>query len=179
MTTTLSTRFGDITTCAAECIVNASNETGLGCFTPNHPCIDNAIHKAAGPGLLAECRLLKGIPVGVAKLTEAYSLPAKYIIHATGPKITSSGYEDHSMLAKTYYNVLELAKQCDIKEIVFCCISTGMYGFNKERSANTALSTVKLWIHQNPGTIDKIIFNTFTPEDKQIYNRLLSQISQK
>ena len=167
-------RFGDITTCKAECIVNASNESGLGCFTPNHPCIDNAIHKAAGPGLLEECRKLNGVPEGVAKITRGHNLLAKYIIHATGPKLNFDGYEDHEMLSQTYLSILELAKKHKIREIVFCCISTGMYGFDKERAAHTALKTINEWLKHNPNVFSKIIFNTFTEEDRDIYARALT-----
>jgi len=169
----LKLRFGNIITCKSQCIVNASNETGLGCFTPNHPCIDNAIHKAAGPGLLEECRKLGGIPEGIAKITRGHKLPAKYIIHATGPKVGRDGFENHKMLSKVYINILELAKKCKITELTFCCISTGIYGFNKQRAANTAFSTVKRWLHNNPKVFSSITFNTFIEEDKNIYAKLL------
>ena len=95
----------DITELKIECIVNASNESGLGCFTPNHPCIDNAIHKKAGIDLLEECRKLNCIPTGVAKITGAHNLPSKYIIHVTGPKKTN-GQEDHEMLKQCYIKAM-------------------------------------------------------------------------
>ncbi len=167
-------RRGDITKCKSECIVNAANESGLGCFTPNHPCIDNAIHKAAGPGLLAECRTLGGVPTGTASITGGYNLPAKYIIHATGPKKHSTGYEDHAMLARTYVSILELATSHKISELVFCSISSGMYGFDQQRAANTHYNTVKSWLDRNPNTsLKKVIFNVFTQEDETIYRQLL------
>jgi len=174
MHTIVQIRYGDITDCKAECIVNASNETGLGCFTPNHPCIDNAIHKVAGPNLLKECRKFGGIPTGTAVMTQGHKLPAKYIIHATGPKKDSKGHEDHDMLAKTYLSILELAKKNKIRELVFCSISSGMYGFDKERAAKTHLRTVFSWVKNNPTVFSKIIFNVFTPEDRDIYENLLA-----
>lgn len=164
---------GDITKLSISCIVNASNETGLGCFTPNHPCIDNAIHLNAGPKLLEECKKLKGIPTGVAKITYAYNLPSKYIIHVTGPKIQKNGYEDHKMLAQCYEQCLNLAVRNNITEIAFCCISTGIYGFNKQRSAITAIKTVMNWKQNNKGKINKIVFVVFTDEDHYLYNKYL------
>src|SRR5258708_4000434 len=100
MKTSIEIWRGDITKLNIECIVNAANETGLGCFTPNHPCIDNAIHKAAGPLLLEKCKTLNGVPTGVAKLTRGYNLPAKWIIHVTGPKKEKNGNQDQKMLEK-------------------------------------------------------------------------------
>lgn len=137
----ISVKYGDITELKIECIVNASNSSGLGCHTPNHPCIDNAIHKIAGPLLLEECKQLKGIPHGSAKITHAYALPSKYIIHATGPKIgydkngkfINPDYEDHNLLRTTYINILNVGKLNNIKEIAFCCISTGIFGFDKKK----------------------------------------------
>src|SRR5688572_7270180 len=136
--TTIQIVYGDITKSKADCIVNASNETGLGCFTPGHPCVDNAIHRAAGPELLEECKTLGGIPTGVAKITKAYKLPSKYIIHVTGPKATE-GKEDHETLFKCYHTCLDLANENKISSIAFCCISSGIYGFNKCRAASTAM----------------------------------------
>jgi len=173
MSTIIKLRFGNIVTCNSQCIVNASNETGLGCFTPNHPCIDNAIHKAAGPGLLEECRKLGGVPEGVAKITRGHRLPAKYIIHATGPKVGRDGSENHELLSRVYINILELAKECNITDLTFCSISTGMYGFDKQRAAKTALSTVKTWLHYNPKVLSSVTFNTYLKEDRNIYAKLL------
>lgn len=164
-------RYGDITTLDIECIVNAANESGLGCHTPNHPCIDNAIHKAAGPGLYDECLKLNGVPTGHAKITRGHKLPAKFIIHATGPKTDSEGGENHDLLRQTYQNILELAKKHKIKEIAFCCISTGMYGFDKKKAANTQLQTIYQWLKYN--NLDRIVFNVFTQEDLQIYKDML------
>ena len=164
----------DICTLDIECIVNASNESGLGCMIPNHPCIDNAIHKNAGPGLLEECKTLGGVPTGVAKITKGHNLPAKYIIHVTGPRIDSMNHkEDHMLLAQCYINCLELAKKYNIRALAFCCISTGIYGYNKKTSSETAYITVMTWLSQNPKSIDRIVFNVFTPEDQKYYTELL------
>lgn len=171
----LFTWRGDITKLAVQCIVNASNTSGLGCFTPGHPCIDNAIHRAAGLGLLEECKTLGGVPTGTAKITWSYNLPSKYIIHTTGPEInTKTPVEDHEMLAKCYVSCLELALQYGISEIAFCCISTGMFGYDKRRAATTAIKMVTSWLSEiYPGQPSrpkmKIIFVTFTDEDEAIY----------
>lgn len=169
--------YGDITKLSVECIVNAANETGLGCFTPNHPCIDNAIHRAAGPQLHEACKKLNGIPTGTAKITFGYKLPAKYIIHTTGPKIQENGFEDHRMLAKCYIECLELAVLNNIKEIAFCCISTGMYGFNKRPAAITAITIVNKWIRANPNKINRIVFVVFTKEDYDLYYKYVPLLS--
>jgi O-acetyl-ADP-ribose deacetylase (regulator of RNase III) len=128
--------------------------------------------------LLAECRTLKGIPTGVAKITKGHNLPASYIIHATGPIAsinpkTGKKYEDYAMLAKTYISCLTLAAAKGIKEIAFCCISTGMFGFDKEKSSQVAFDTVKNWVKSNPKCISRIIFNVFTQEDYDLYTKLV------
>lgn len=164
---------GDITKLKVECIVNASNPSGLGCFTPNHPCIDNKIHKIAGLSLLEECKTLGGIPTGIAKITRGYNLPAKFIIHCTGPKITDEGYEDHKMLSKYYFAILDLAVKNGIKEIALCGISSGMYGFSKQRAAETAVNSVNEWILRQKRNNIKIIFNVYTDVDYKIYEKIL------
>lgn len=161
---------GDITKLNVECIVNASNPSGLGCQIKNH-CIDSAIHFAAGPKLLEECKKLNGIPTGQAKITYGYDLPSKYIIHVTGPKKDKS--EDHKMLSTCYINCLNLATKNKITEIAFCCISTGIYGFNKYNAAKTAINTTMTWLKSNVHNINKVIFVTYTKEDKIIYEKLL------
>lgn len=188
----LSLHHGDITKLRVECIVNAANEAGLGCFTPNHPCIDNAIHRAAGPGLYRECsqwpevRPGVRIPTGTAKLSAAYNLPSRYIIHAVGPSTsTKSGAnqgEDFPLLAKTYEACLDLAKQHGIRDIAFCCISTGIFGHDKKLACQVAIDTCARWLlrpsNQQHGdgssgasTIRNIIFVTFLDEDKALYER--------
>lgn len=165
----------DITKLKVQCIVNAANESGLGCFRPGHPCIDNAIHKAAGSGLLAECRKLGGVPEGVAKLTGGHKLPCQYIMHVTGPKVTAQKKrENHKMLAQCYRRCLDLCVETGIKEIAFCCLSTGIFGFDKGRSATTAISTVQRWLRQNPDTcLKRIVFVVWTDEDEALYREKL------
>ncbi len=163
---------GDITKLSVECIVNASNATGLGCFIPNHPCIDNVIHKAAGPRLLEECKSFNGIPTGVAKISLGYNLPAKYIIHVTGP--IASNLEDHIMLSQCYIACLNLAKQYSIKELAFCCISTGMYGYDKVRACNTAIKSVSEWKDSNEDYDIDVVFVVFTDEDEKAYKNYQS-----
>lgn len=192
----LTTIRQDITKLAVECIVNAANESGLGCFTPGHPCIDNAIHRAAGPGLLEECLKLKQvtpgvrIPTGQARITYAHSLPCKYIIHAVGPQVDSKSEvkrnrkPNYPLLAQTYQTCLDLAELNGIKQVAFCCISTGIFGHDKEYSAQTAIVAVIDWLSnkqaqtlsQGQGQTMQVIFVTYTDQDEKIYNRLLNQI---
>jgi O-acetyl-ADP-ribose deacetylase (regulator of RNase III) len=171
--TTVAVYRGDITKIQIECIVNAANSSGLGCHTPGHPCIDNAIHRAAGRELYEECKTLNGVPTGVAKLTKGYKLPAKYIMHVTGPCADGSGEEDHEMLTKCYTACLDLAKEKQIKELAFCCISTGIFGYDKRLSAVTAINSVTKWIANNPNVMKTVLFVTFTDEDEYIYTKTL------
>ncbi len=164
---------GDITQLKVESIVNASNESGLGCNIPNH-CIDSAIHHAAGPQLLEECKKLGGVPTGIAKITHAYNLPSKYIIHVTGPRHMNGQPFDYKMLAKCYYSCMNVAARYHIKEIAFCCISTGLFGYPKKESAMVAIKTIKKWCDDhNDYHFNEIIFNVFTDDDENIYQRLL------
>jgi O-acetyl-ADP-ribose deacetylase (regulator of RNase III) len=170
----------DITKLEIEAIVNASNESGLGCHIPQH-CIDNAIHTAAGPELLLACEKLGGIPVGVAKITPAFNLPCKYVIHVTGPraKITECKEEspqfDFDALAKSYFACLDLAALHKIQELAFCCLSTGIFGFPKSQSAQVAVESVKKWLFANKAKL-KIVFCVFTYEDMALYQALLDEV---
>lgn len=171
--TKISLIKGDITKLKVECIVNASNESGLGCSIPNH-CIDSAIHFAAGHLLYEECKNLGGIPTGIAKITNAYNLPCKYIIHVTGPKKTEKTPLDFKLLSKCYWNCMILAQQHKIKEIAFCCISTGLFGYPKKESAYIAINTIRKWNLTYPFyNFTHIIFDVFTDEDEQIYKQIL------
>jgi O-acetyl-ADP-ribose deacetylase (regulator of RNase III) len=167
---------GDITKLKIECIVNASNHKGTSfCPIADH-CINSAIHAAAGPELLVACKKLNGIPTTMAKITPGFNLQSKWIIHVAGPKKDeTSGICDYSKLRQSYINVLNLANENGIKQIGFCCISTGISGFNKQESADTAINTVRLWL-QNPRQkhdFEHIVFSVFTEEDLVIYSRLL------
>lgn len=171
----------DITKLKIEAIVNAANETGLGCSIRGH-CIDSAIHFAAGPQLYEECKKLDGIPTGVAKITKAYNLPCKYIIHVTGPRNAALGTGlsldiesscDFKMLAQCYISCLEVAKANNIKEIAFSGISTGLFGFPKTNSAIIAVKTIMSWLKESEYKFDHIIFDVFTSEDHFIYQNVL------
>lgn len=167
---------GDITTLEIDAIVNAANEQMLGCFTPQHPCIDNIIHLKAGPRLRMECRKLMNEqgtvePIGNAKLTLAYCLPSKYIIHTVGPQFEENNIDQVKQLSSCYISCLELALKYNIRTIAFCCISTGIYGFPAEQACQIALLTVKNWLINpiNQKSIDRIVFNVFTSKDLQYY----------
>lgn len=173
----ISVWLGDITTLKIDIIVNACNEYLLGCFIPNHNCIDNAIHSFAGIQLREECNnIMQGntLPNGKTVLTSAYNLPSKYIIHTVGPQVTGTptkqGQED---LINCYYNSLELAKEKGLKTIAFPCISTGLYGFPKEEASLIAINTINDYLKNNRDIFDHIIFNVFTDIDLNIYKKNL------
>ena len=173
---------GDITTLAADAIVNAANSTLLGCFAPHHRCIDNPIHSAAGIQLRLECNDLmqrQGFdePLGQAKLTQGYNLPARYVIHTVGPTVHGEMHpEDERILESCYTSCLDLASQYrDIKVLAFCCISTGEFRFPKRPAAQIALRTVCRWLAKATGHLERVIFNVFTQVDYDVYARLLRQ----
>ncbi len=169
---------GDITTLAVDAIVNAANSHMLGCFIPCHGCIDNAIHTYAGVQLRLECvRLMTGQeeeePIGSAKITTAYNLPCRYVLHTVGPIIHGVVTEaDRKLLASCYSTCLELAVKTGLGSVAFCCISTGEFHFPNKLAAEIAIQTVRNWQQQNPDKI-KVIFNVFKESDYEIYRRLL------
>lgn len=169
---------GDITTLKADAIVNAANSKMLGCFVPCHGCIDNAIHSAAGIQLRLECAKLmekQGMdePTGEAKITEAYNLPCRYVIHTVGPIVYDRLKDKHrSQLESCYRSCLELAESKGLKNIVFCCISTGEFKFPNDEAAEIAVRTVKEFLKSNVN-IEKVIFNVFKDKDLEIYRKLL------
>lgn len=169
---------GDITTLDVDAIVNAANAQMLGCFQPFHACIDNAIHTAAGPQLREDCYIIMELQghtekTGDAKITRAYHLPSRYVLHTVGPIIpqgTKLQSEQEDQLAACYTSCLDLAAQVDgIRSIAFCAISTGVFGYPKVQAASNALKTVSDWVQSNPERFDYIIFNVFSDEDEQIY----------
>ena len=177
---------GDITRLSVDAIVNAANSQMLGCFIPMHNCIDNCIHSFAGVQLRAECsrqmdqlRIKYGKdyeqPTAVPMLTDGYNLPAKKIIHIVGPvvqgKLTQELEKD---LADCYRNTLDMCNNNDLKNVAFCCISTGVFHFPNKRAAEIAVSTVTEWMNGHPNVIERVIFNVFKEEDRTIYERLLS-----
>lgn len=171
---------GDITTIGTDAIVNAANSKMLGCFIPNHKCVDNAIHSVAGIELRLACEQImtkqsRDESIGSAKITKGYNLPSKYVVHTVGPIIQEKVAEaDSEALASCYQSCLEVAKeQGDIRTIAFCCISTGEYRFPKAAAAKIAVDTVSKWIRKYPDSFDRIVFNVFTKEDNDEYGKLL------
>ena len=172
---------GDITRLKADVIVNAANSQMLGCFVPQHGCIDNAIHSAAGIQMRLECNELmkkQGYPEpsGSAKITKGYNLPSKYVIHTVGPiiehiKVTT---EDEYQLASCYQSCLKLADENKLRSIAFCCISTGEYRFPHKPAAEIAIRTVRKYFDSNHESgIETVVFNVFKDIDYSIYGKLL------
>lgn len=177
---------GDITRLAVDAIVNAANSQMLGCFVPMHTCIDNCIHTFAGIRLREECnrkmnelRIRYGKdyeqPTAVPMLTDAYNLPAKKVIHIVGPivryKLTPALEKD---LADCYRNTLDMCRENDLKSVAFCCISTGVFRFPNKRAAEIAVDTVGKWLAEHDGQMERVIFNVFKDDDRDIYKELLS-----
>lgn len=169
---------GDITTLKVDAIVNAANSRLLGCFVPCHGCIDNAIHSAAGVQLRLECaRIMEEQqieePTGCAKMTKAYNLPCRYVLHTVGPivhgKVTA---DDRALLASCYQACLGLAAERGLRQVAVCCISTGEFHFPSELAAEIAIHTVQTWQQDHPNPIE-VIFNVFKDRDYEIYQRLL------
>ena len=170
--------LGDITTLAADAIVNAANSQMLGCWVPGHYCIDNAIHTFAGVQLRAKCaRIMEAQgheePTGMAKITAAYNLPAKHVIHTVGPIANGHPTDEHrEQLASCYRSCLDLAAQNGLCSIAFCCISTGVFGFPQEEAAPIAVNTVRRWLDENDTGMN-VVFNVFGKKDESIYRSLL------
>ena len=169
---------GDITTLAVDAIVNAANGSMLGCFIPCHGCVDNAIHTAAGFQLRRECTRMMALqpgeePPGRAKITNAYNLPCRYVLHTVGPIVRGAvTAEDRALLASCYRSCLELAAPHGCRSVAFCCISTGEFHFPNELAAQIAIQTVSEWQRNHPDQIE-VIFNVFKDSDYAIYRRLL------
>lgn len=169
---------GDITTLQCDAIVNAANSGMTGCYYPCHGCIDNAIHTYAGVQLRLACdAIIKAQgheePTGTAKITEAYNLPCKYVLHTVGPIITGAlTPQDEALLADCYRSCLELAEDYGLKHVAFCCISTGEFRFPNQRAAEIAVETVREHCAQTKSGIE-VIFNVFKDIDDYIYRELL------
>ncbi|HFU4025059.1 TPA: protein-ADP-ribose hydrolase [Streptococcus suis] len=170
---------GDITSLQVDAIVNAANSQLLGCFVPHHRCIDNAIHSQAGLQLRLACyQLMKAQghleETGQAKITPAYNLPAKYVIHTVGPIIqTEVTPQDQALLASSYQKSLEVAVENGLTSIAFCCISTGEFRFPNQLAAEIAVKTVRDFVQKHPNI--KVVFNVFKDLDLEIYQELLQR----
>lgn len=169
---------GDITTLKCDAIVNAANSGMTGCYIPNHRCIDNAIHTYAGVELRLACAELmeqQGYPepTGQAKITPAFNLPCRYVLHTVGPIISGRVTKaDKERLASCYRSCLELAAENGLESVAFCCISTGEFHFPNEQAAQIAVETVKQFMNRKT-SVKKVIFNVFKDLDKAIYEKLL------
>lgn len=161
---------GDITKLKYDAIVNAANKTLLGGGG-----VDGAIHRAAGPELRAFNKGLGGCETGEAKIAPGFNLPSQFIILTVGPVWGEPYPEKERLLKSCYYQSLELAKENNIKSIAFPAISTGVYGYPIEKATKVAVSTVKEWLQDNPGEIEKVTFVTFSDRDTKIYEDILEE----
>ena len=169
---------GDITTLKCDAIVNAANSGMTGCYQPCHNCIDNCIHTYAGIQLRNACAKImekQGYeePTGRAKITPAFNLPCRYVLHTVGPIVQGKLTKEHEeLLASCYRSCLELADENDVNSIAFCCISTGVFMFPNERAAEIAVQTVRDYRKEKNSGIE-VIFNVWKDVDYEIYRELL------
>lgn len=166
MSTLIKAVHGDITKMTVDAIVNAANSDLLG-----GEGVDGAIHAAAGPELLEECKKLGGCKTGGAKVTKGYNLPVKYVIHTVGPPYGGEDGDEDELLADCYLNCLNLAKEKKAKTLAFPNISTGVFRYPKEEAAEIAIKTTQKFIDENPDTFDEILFVSFTEKDFKIFKR--------
>ena len=172
---------GDITRLAADAIVNAANNALLGCFIPHHKCIDNVIHSRAGVQVRLDCSRIMGAqgepePAGCAKITLAYNLPSKYILHTVGPMVgLHVTEEDGRVLRNCYISCLNLARTMKLKTIAFCCVSTGVFGFPGDEAAAIAVGAVKNWLLET-GYDMRVVFDVFLDKDREIYRDILKNM---
>jgi O-acetyl-ADP-ribose deacetylase (regulator of RNase III) len=159
----------DITALEVDAIVNAANSSLLGGGG-----VDGAIHRAAGPELLAECRTLGGCKTGQVKMTRGYRLAARHVIHAVGPVYDGGGYGEAKLLASCYVNALRVAGEAGLKSVAFPCISTGVYGYPKDEACEVAVSAVIRWLakHELP---ERVIFCCFGEEDAELYRERIER----
>jgi len=178
---------GDITRLSCGAIVNAANSEMLGCFRPMHNCIDNCIHSFAGIQLRAECKKKMDElraeygedyvqPTAVPMLTDAYNLPCDKVIHIVGPIVQGRVTEKQDdELSLCYKNTLDMCLENSLKNVAFCCISTGVFGFPQDRAAAIAVRTVSDWLCAHDGAMNKVIFNVFSERNRKLYEDQLSK----
>ncbi len=164
---------GDITTLDVEAIVNAANTSLMGGGG-----VDGAIHRAAGPELVAECMMLNGCPTGEAKMTKGYKLKARHVIHTVGPVWHGGGNGEPDLLRSCYANSLKLAAEHRLQSIAFPCISTGVYRFPPDLAARIAMNTVRQFLRE-PSSIQCVIFCCFSEADASLYSTLLNDNEQQ
>ena len=169
--TQIRTIQGDITKIdSVEAIVNAANRTLLGGGG-----VDGAIHRAAGPELLKECRTLNGCDTGGAKITGAYHLPCQYVIHTVGPVWHGGGHDEAQLLGNCYRNSLKVAKENGIRTIAFPSVSTGVYSYPLDQASEVAVAAVKGFIDENPDAIDEVVWVLFDPRTLKAYEKALGE----
>jgi O-acetyl-ADP-ribose deacetylase (regulator of RNase III) len=172
---------GDIVTLKVDAIVNAANSKLLGCFIPLHNCIDNMIHSAAGLQLRDECNSImqqqgQDQEVGKAKITSAYNLPSKYVIHTVGPAIpygSKPSKSDCEALENCYKSCLEIASENNLESLAFCAISTGVFNFPRDLAAKIAIDTVREYLNSNETSLNHVIFDVFSDDSYTTYRNLL------
>ena len=170
---------GDITLIKADAIVNACNNKMLGCFVPGHHCIDNAIHSFAGLQVRRDMMAIMNEqghdePNGDCKVTKGYNLPSKYIFHTVGP-IYSGIQQDEIDLASCYRSCLKKADEMELTSLVFCCLSTGIFGYPIEEATSLAMREVRTYLSEINKNLRKVVFNVFIGQDYDVYQRLLAR----